>query len=236
MKFTQLIKDSKSQARTGLIETEHGKIETPIFMPVGTRAAVKTLTHQHLKEIGSQIILGNTYHLMLRPGMQIIEKAGGLHRFMNWDRPILTDSGGFQVVSLSALNTICDEGVYFRSHIDGAKHFLGPRQRLISKCCHGKEMSTLRIPKIVAKIGAWLQWKLPGMPETFIRPWMIDIADNNWTLDISKAKKYLGWKPKHSVAQEIPKMIKDLKNDPLKWYEMNMLKAPHWLKKKYGKQ
>ncbi len=130
MKFTQLIKDSKSQARTGLIETEHGKIETPIFMPVGTRAAVKTLTHQHLKEIGSQIILGNTYHLMLRPGMQIIEKAGGLHRFMNWDRPILTDSGGFQVVSLSALNTICDEGVYFRSHIDGAKHFLGPRQSM----------------------------------------------------------------------------------------------------------
>lgn len=108
-------------------------------------------------------------------------------------------------------------------------------QRLISKCCHGKEMTTIRIPKVVAKIGAWLQWKLPGMPETFIRPWMIDIADNNWTLDISKAKKYLGWKPKHSVAQEIPKMIQDLKKDPLKWYEINMLKAPKWLKKKYGK-
>lgn len=108
-------------------------------------------------------------------------------------------------------------------------------QRLISKCCHGKEMTTLRIPKIVAKIGAWLQWKLPGMPETFIRPWMIDIADNNWTLDISRAKKYLGWEPKHDVEKEIPKMIEDLKKDPLKWYEINMLKAPKWLIKKCKK-
>ncbi len=109
-------------------------------------------------------------------------------------------------------------------------------QRLISKCCNGKEMSTLRIPKIVAKIGAWLQWKLPGMPETFIRPWMIDIADNNWTLDISRAKKYLGWQPKHDVEQEIPKMIIHMKKDPLKWYEINMLKAPKAIVKKYGKK
>ena len=130
MKFTRLHQDSKSKARTALIETEHGKIETPIFMPVGTRAAVKTLTHQHLKEIEAQIILGNTYHLMLRPGTKIIDKAGGLHKFMNWDGPILTDSGGFQVVSLSALNKIDDDGVYFKSHIDGAKHFLGPRQSM----------------------------------------------------------------------------------------------------------
>lgn len=130
MKFTTLVQDSKSQARTGLLETAHGTIETPIFMPVGTRAAVKTLTHDQLVEINAQIILGNTYHLMLRPGMPIIEKAGGLHSFMNWDRPILTDSGGFQVVSLSDLNEINDDGVYFRSHIDGAKHFLGPRQSM----------------------------------------------------------------------------------------------------------
>ncbi len=126
MKFTRLHQDSKSNARAGLIETKHGAIETPIFMPVGTRAAVKTLTNKQLEEIEAQIILGNTYHLMLRPGMKIIEKAGGLHKFMNWDRPILTDSGGFQVVSLSSLNKIDDDGVHFKSHIDGAKHFLGP--------------------------------------------------------------------------------------------------------------
>ncbi len=108
-------------------------------------------------------------------------------------------------------------------------------QRLISKCCHGKEMSTLRIPKIVAKIGAWLQWKLPGMPESFIRPWMIDIADNNWTLDISRAKKYLGWKPKYFVGDMVPKMIEDLKRDPIKWYKVNNLKEPSWLAKKYSK-
>lgn len=130
MKFTKLKQDSKSSARLGLIETAHGQIETPIFMPVGTRAAVKTLTHSQLKDINAQIILANTYHLMLKPGMKIIDKAGGLHKFMNWDRPILTDSGGFQVVSLSNLNKIDDEGVYFKSHIDGAKHFLGPTQSM----------------------------------------------------------------------------------------------------------
>lgn len=109
-------------------------------------------------------------------------------------------------------------------------------QRLIANCCHGKEMTTIRIPKIVAKIGAWLQWKLPGMPETFIRPWMIDLADNNWTLDISKAKKLLGWEPKHDVEKMIPKMIEDLKKDPAKWYEANMLKMPASMAKKLGKK
>lgn len=109
-------------------------------------------------------------------------------------------------------------------------------QRKISLLCHGKEMTTLRIPKIVAKIGAWLQWKLPGMPETFIRPWMIDLADNNWTLDISRAQKYLGWKPKYFVGDVLPKMINFLKKDPLKFYKENLLKAPKWLEKKYGKK
>lgn len=109
-------------------------------------------------------------------------------------------------------------------------------QRLISKCCNGKEMTTIRIPKFVAKIGAWMLWKLPGMPETFVRPWMIDLADNNWTLDISRAKKYLGWKPKHFVGDVIPKMIEDLKRDPIKWYQVNNLKMPPSIEKKYKKK
>ncbi len=119
-----------AEARLGRLETEHGVIETPIFMPVGTRGAVKALTQQQLLDIDAQIILGNTYHLMLRPGMDIIEKAGGLHNFENWKRPILTDSGGFQVFSLSGLNKITDEGVHFQSHIDGAKYFLGPNESM----------------------------------------------------------------------------------------------------------
>lgn len=121
---------SSCKARLGEIHTAHGVIETPTFMPVGTRAAVKTLTQKQLLEIDAQIILGNTYHLMLKPGMEVISKAGGLHRFMNWERPILTDSGGFQVFSLSSLNKITEEGVFFQSHIDGSKHFLGPRESM----------------------------------------------------------------------------------------------------------
>lgn len=126
MKFTVITTDTHCSARAGLMETAHGLIETPIFMPVGTRASVKTLTNQQLIDINAQIILGNTYHLMLRPGMEIIQAAGGLHSFMNWSRPILTDSGGFQVFSLSKLNKITEHGVEFRSHIDGSKHMLGP--------------------------------------------------------------------------------------------------------------
>lgn len=126
LKFQIRKSDFKTSARTGLLETSHGNIETPIFMPVGTRGAVKTVTNQHLFDLGAQIILGNTYHLMLKPGMKIMESAGGLHQFMNWPRPILTDSGGFQVFSLSELNKVTDEGVHFHSHIDGSKHFLGP--------------------------------------------------------------------------------------------------------------
>lgn len=123
-------KDCGSNARLGKITTAHGEIDTPVFMPVGTRGSVKTLTNQQLLDLNAQIILGNTYHLMLRPGMSVIEKAGGLHRFMNWERPILTDSGGFQVFSLSSLNKITDKGVHFQSHIDGSKHFLGPLESM----------------------------------------------------------------------------------------------------------
>ncbi len=127
MKFTLEAKDPGSSARAGRLTTDHGVIETPIFMPVGTIGSVKAVPQRDLKEdINADIILGNTYHLYLRPGTDTLEKAGGLHRFMNWDRPILTDSGGFQVYSLADNRKIKEEGVTFRSHIDGSKHFLSP--------------------------------------------------------------------------------------------------------------
>ena len=127
MKFTLEVKDKMSKARTGVVETAHGKIETPIFMPVGTVGTVKAVQQRELKEdIEAQIILGNTYHLYLRPGMDVMEKAGGLHKFMNWEKPILTDSGGFQVYSLADNRKITEEGVKFKSHIDGSTHFFSP--------------------------------------------------------------------------------------------------------------
>lgn len=127
MKFDLLAKDVNSKARAGSITTDHGVIETPIFMPVGTVASVKGVHQRELKEeINPDIILGNTYHLYLRPQTEILEKAGGLHKFMNWDRNILTDSGGYQVYSLSANRKIKEEGVKFKSHIDGSYHFFSP--------------------------------------------------------------------------------------------------------------
>lgn len=129
MKFTLQKKDEHTSARAGLIETDHGTIETPIFMPVGTAATVKGV-HQHEleTEIKAQVILGNTYHLYLRPGIETIEKAGGLHKFNGWDKPMLTDSGGYQVYSLSGRRKITEEGVTFQSHIDGSKHFFTPEK------------------------------------------------------------------------------------------------------------
>ena len=125
----ELIKTCKQTgARLGRLHTPHGVIETPIFMPVGTQATVKAMTPEELEDIGSQIILSNTYHLYMRPGHDLIERAGGLHKFMNWDKPILTDSGGFQVFSLGPLRKIKEEGVEFRSHLDGSKHFLSPEK------------------------------------------------------------------------------------------------------------
>jgi queuine tRNA-ribosyltransferase len=127
MKFDLKITDPKSKARAGIITTDHGVIETPIFMPVGTVGTVKGVHQTELKnEINPDIILGNTYHLYLRPGLDILEKAGGLHKFMNWDRNILTDSGGYQVYSLSGRRKINEEGVKFKSHIDGSMHFFTP--------------------------------------------------------------------------------------------------------------
>ena len=127
MKFTLAATDAQSKARAGEIETAHGTIQTPIFMPVGTAGTVKAVHQRELKEdIKAQIILGNTYHLYLRPGLDTIEKAGGLHKFNGWDGPILTDSGGYQVYSLSGVRKIKEEGVTFRSHIDGSKHLFTP--------------------------------------------------------------------------------------------------------------
>ncbi len=127
MQFNLTAQDKQTQARAGEVFTDHGKIETPIFMPVGTLGAVKAVHMSELKnQINAQIILGNTYHLYLRPGTTVLEKAGGLHKFNGWDKPILTDSGGFQVHSLSSIRKIKEEGVEFRSHIDGSKHFFSP--------------------------------------------------------------------------------------------------------------
>ena len=127
MQFQLQYTDSKSRARAGKLITDHGEIETPIFMPVGTVGSVKAVHQRELKEdIQAQIILGNTYHLYLRPGLEILEKAGGLHRFNGWDKPILTDSGGFQVFSLTGMRKLTEEGCTFQSHIDGSRHIFTP--------------------------------------------------------------------------------------------------------------
>lgn len=136
MFFKVLSHDSGSKARVSEITTDHGSFQTPIFMPVGTQATVKAIEQRELEEIGTKIILGNTYHLYLRPSTEVLNKAGGLHKFMNWNKPILTDSGGFQVFSLSALRKITDEGAEFKSHLDGSSHMFTPEkvvniQRLI---------------------------------------------------------------------------------------------------------
>lgn len=127
--FFELVKtDRNSKARAGVIHTSHGDVLTPIFMPVGTQGAIKAVEHRELEEIGTQIILGNTYHLYLRPGTEILEQVGGLHKFINWYKPILTDSGGFQIYSLSELRKIREDGVEFKSHIDGSLHFFSPEK------------------------------------------------------------------------------------------------------------
>jgi len=126
--FQLLARDPASAARRGRLRTRHGVVETPIFMPVGTQGTVKAVTPAHLREVGAQIILGNTYHLNLRPGPELIGRMGGLHQFMGWDGPILTDSGGFQVFSLAKLREIREDGIAFQSHLDGAPCFLGPRE------------------------------------------------------------------------------------------------------------
>jgi queuine tRNA-ribosyltransferase len=131
MKTFEIIKrDSQSKARLGKLQTAHGVVDTPVFAPVGTQGAVKSLISEDLERLGTQLILGNTYHLYLRPGVDVIEKAGGLHKFMGWNGAILTDSGGYQVFSLEQLRRISEEGVEFRSHIDGTSHFFSPEKAI----------------------------------------------------------------------------------------------------------
>ncbi len=169
LRFSVHTRSQSSKARLGLLETAHGSIQTPMFMPVGTRGTVKTLTEREVKEVGAQIILGNTYHLMLRPGAALIERAGGLHSFIGWDRPILTDSGGFQVYSLARLRKMTDEGVHFKSHIDGASYFLGPKESMaiqkslgadIVMCfdeCPPSDAPMEKIEEAVARTVAWAE-------------------------------------------------------------------------------
>jgi len=129
-RFSFKLEATDGRARTGAIQMQRGEIRTPAFMPVGTAATVKAMKPQSVRATGADIILGNTYHLMLRPGAERVARLGGLHNFMKWDRPILTDSGGYQVMSLSDLRKLTEEGVEFRSHIDGSKHMLTPERSM----------------------------------------------------------------------------------------------------------
>ena len=140
VKFEVLAEDKTTRARAGLLHTPHGVIETPIFMPVGTGGTVKGMTQDELEALGVQILLGNTYHLYLRPGHELIREAGGLHRFMSWPHPILTDSGGFQVMSLKSLGRVTEDGVWFRSHLDGSSHFLSPERAVEIQMALGSDI------------------------------------------------------------------------------------------------
>jgi queuine tRNA-ribosyltransferase len=139
--FDLLLTDTVTAARRGRLRTRHGVVETPIFMPVGTQGTVKAVTPAHLREIGAQIILGNTYHLNLRPGSELVRQLGGLHRFMGWDGPILTDSGGFQVFSLAKLRRLHEDGIEFQSHLDGARLFLGPHEVMTIQANLGSDIA-----------------------------------------------------------------------------------------------
>jgi queuine tRNA-ribosyltransferase len=141
--FELLQTDPSTKARRGRLTTRHGVIETPVFMPVGTQGTVKAVSPDELREVGAQIILGNTYHLFIRPGMDVMRHFGGLHSFMSWEGPILTDSGGFQVFSLAKLRKITEEGVHFQSHLDGAPCFLGPREAMEIQAALGSDIAML---------------------------------------------------------------------------------------------
>lgn len=189
MTFQILFSDSKSNARRGLISTSHGNIETPIFMPVGTLASVKAVhLHELLDDINAQIILGNTYHLYLRPGTEILEKAGGLHRFNGFNRPMLTDSGGFQVFSLADIRKLTPEGAEFRSHIDGSKHFFTPE----------------RVIDIERSIGADIMMAFDECP-----PGTSDYDYSKKSLDLTESwldrcvKRYKETEPKYGYHQSL---------------------------------
>lgn len=179
MKFVKIAADSQSSARCGIITTDHGRIETPIFMPVGTVGSVKGVYHRDLKEdIKAQIILGNTYHLYLRPGLDTLKAAGGLHKFISWDKPILTDSGGFQVFSLTGIRKLTPDGCTFSSHIDGSRHTFTPEnnvdtQRIIGadimmaldECCPG-DADYNYAKKSLEMTQSWLERYLKRFDET----------------------------------------------------------------------
>jgi len=129
--FRVIAEDEGTGARAGELVTPHGVIETPIFMPVGTQATVKTLSPAELEDVGAQIVLANAYHLSLRPGADVVRRSGGIHAFMGWDRPVLTDSGGFQIFSLSSLTKVTDDGLEYRSHLDGSRHFMSPEENVV---------------------------------------------------------------------------------------------------------
>src|SRR5271157_2441609 len=140
LRFEIVAEDKATGARAGLLHTPHGTVETPVFMPVGTSGTVKGMTQAQLEELGVQILLSNTYHLYLRPGHEIIRDLGGLHRFMAWPRPMLTDSGGFQVMSLKGLGRVTEDGVWFKSHLDGSSHFLSPERAVEVQCALGADI------------------------------------------------------------------------------------------------
>ena len=175
MKFSITSSDQTSSARSGILKTQNSEIKTPVFMPIATQGSVKTIEPGVLYHLNSQIILGNTYHLHLRPGHEIIHKAGGLHSFMNWDNSILTDSGGFQVFSLAKLNDISDEGVHFQSHLDGSKHFLTP------------ELSM----EIQRNLGSDIIMAFDECPDGKADRILIDKAVARRTLWFNRCKKYL---------------------------------------------
>lgn len=139
--ITKVTEEKNHMARIGLLETNHGKFETPVFMPVGTQATIKGMLPKEIEEIGFSILLCNAYHLFLRPGHQLIAKAGGIHKFMAWDKVILTDSGGFQVFSLGKINNVTDEGVTFQSYIDGSKHFINPEKAMEIQMALGSDIA-----------------------------------------------------------------------------------------------
>jgi queuine tRNA-ribosyltransferase len=139
--FELLKSDTATKARLGKLTTAHGVVETPAFMPVGTQGSVKTLDPRELRELGAQIILGNAYHLNIRPGLEVLRAAGGLHRFMGWNAPILTDSGGYQVFSLAKIRKIKPHGVEFNSHVDGAPLFLGPKEAMAIQRVLGSDIA-----------------------------------------------------------------------------------------------
>lgn len=172
MKFDVIVSDEYSSARTGVLQLSHGTIETPTFMPVGTQGTVKALSPDDLEECGAQIILGNTYHLYLRPGVEIIREAGGIHAFTGWHRPTLTDSGGFQVFSMAELNRISEEGIRFQSHLDGSYHFFTPEVVVELQRSLGSDIAMVLdeclpypcdIDYARTSVGVTLQWALRSL-------------------------------------------------------------------------